>query len=45
MITVIKTDSGSYNVFITRDGMFVLQGNITKAELKGLQAELKKALK
>jgi len=45
MITVIRTDSGNYNLFGTRDGMFTLQGNITLDELKELKKEVDSAVK
>jgi hypothetical protein len=45
MIAVIKTDSGGYNVIGTDDNVFILQGHLTKAQLKELKAEIVKALK
>lgn len=35
-IAIIKTDSGRYNVVGTEDGAFILQGNLTKDQLKEL---------
>jgi hypothetical protein len=46
MISVIKVADGSFNVIGTDNGMFVIQGNLTEAQLKDLvkkaQHELKK---
>lgn len=44
-IAVIKTTSGSYNVFGTEDEMFVIQGNLTFEQLKKLKVEVDKAVK
>lgn len=45
MIEVIKVTDGSYNVIGTDNGMFVLQGNLTEAQLKELLKKVRKALK
>lgn len=45
MIAVIRTDSGNFNLFGTRDGGFYLQGNLTEAELKELVKAAQKELK
>ena len=45
MIAVIKTDSGNYNIFGTRDQMFILEGNLTKDELKDFVKQANAALK
>ena len=42
MITVIRTDSGTYNLFGTRDDSFVLQGNLTEKELRELHTQISK---
>lgn len=39
------TLSCSYNVIGVEDGQFILQGNLTKAQLKELAAEIRLALK
>ncbi len=45
MIEVIPTTGGTYNLIGTDGGMFVLQGNLTKAQLVALQKQIAKALK
>jgi ABC-type transporter Mla MlaB component len=45
MISVIKVTDGSFNVIGTDNGMFVLQGNLTKEQLMELKREITKALK
>lgn len=45
MIKVIKTSGETYNLIGTENGTFVLQGNLKKAQLKQLQAQIAKALK
>jgi len=45
MITVIRTDSGTYNIFGVEDGAFTLQGNLTLSQLKELKAEVDSAIK
>jgi hypothetical protein len=45
MISVIKTTSGGYNVIGTDDGVFILQGHLTEAQLRDLKREITKALK
>lgn len=45
MIAVIRTDSGNYNLFGTADDAFILQGNLTEAQLKELAKAITKALK
>jgi hypothetical protein len=45
MIAVIKTDSGTFNVFGTDDNVFILQGNLTEAQLKELIKAAREALK
>lgn len=45
MIEVIKVTDGTYNLIGTDDGMFVLQGNLTEAQLKALLNKIRKALK
>ena len=45
MISITKVTNGSYNVFGTSDGAFVLQGNLTKDELKQLKAEIIRVMK
>ena len=45
VITVIRTDSGNFNLFGTHDGGFSLQGNLTEAELRELIKAAKEALK
>ena len=45
MISVIRTDSGSYNLFGTRDNGFILQGNVTEEELDELAKAIEKAKK
>jgi hypothetical protein len=37
--------NGTYNVMGTRDGAFILQGNLTVDELKELKAEINTVLK
>lgn len=44
MIAVIKVTNGSYNVIGTDDGMFVIQGNLTKPQLEELLKAGKEAL-
>ena len=45
MVTVIRTDSGNYNLFGTEDGAFILQGNLTLAQLMELKKEVDSAIK
>jgi hypothetical protein len=45
MISVIKTSSGGYNILGTADGVFVIQGHLTKEQLKELRTEINKELK
>ena len=45
MIAVIKTDSGSYNLFGTDGDFFILEGNLTKAQLQELIVKAEKVLK
>lgn len=47
MIAVIKTTSGGYNVLGTDDSgeVFIIQGHLTKEQLKELKAEIVRALK
>lgn len=45
MIHVILTTGGTYNVFGTENSAFILQGNLTKAQLKELAKEIREALK
>jgi len=47
MITITGPTAveGRYNVFGTEDDMFILQGSLTKAQLKELAAEIRKVLK
>lgn len=45
MISVIKTMSGGYNVIGTADGVFVVQGHLTEAQLKELLKAGREALK
>lgn len=45
MIAVIRTDSGSYNLFGTSGDAFILEGNLTEAQLKELRKAIDKALK
>jgi hypothetical protein len=37
--------NGTWNVLGTEDGMFILQGNLTTAQLKELKTEINKVLK
>ena len=37
--------SGTYNVFGTQDGQFILSGNLTLAQVKELRDECNKVLK
>jgi len=45
VISVIKTDSGKYNVIGTNDDGFNVQGCLTKDELKELVVKGNQALK
>lgn len=45
MIAVIKVTDGTYNLIGTDNGLFVLQGNLTEAQLKDLLKKVRKALK
>jgi hypothetical protein len=45
MISVIKTDHGTYNLFGTRDGAFCLEGNLTELELEELGRKIQLLLK
>jgi len=38
------TDTGSYNLFHVEDGAFVLEGNLSLANLKKLNRELTKVI-
>lgn len=37
--------NGTYNVIGIEDGMFILQGNLTEAQLKELAKEIRETLK
>jgi hypothetical protein len=39
------TGNGGYNVIGTENGRFILQGNLTKAQLKELAKEIRETLK
>jgi hypothetical protein len=39
------TIRGNYNVLGTKDGMFIIQGNLTLAQIKELRDECNKVLK
>lgn len=43
MISVIRTDSGTFNLFGTRDDEFILQGNLNEDELDQLVAQIEDA--
>lgn len=47
MISVIRTDSGRFNVIGTDSeaDVFILQGNLTLKELKELKTKINQALK
>ena len=45
MISVIKTDSGGYNVIGTAGGAFILEGHLTEEQLRELVKQATKALK
>jgi hypothetical protein len=45
MIAVIKVTDGSFNVIGTDDDMFIIQGNLTEAQLKELIKAAREALK
>ena len=36
MVSIIRTTGRTFNIFVTRDEMFALQGNLTLDELKEL---------
>lgn len=44
MIEVIPTDHGTFNVIGIADGMFVLQGNLTREQLEQLNERTTAAL-
>lgn len=44
MISVIKTESGRFNVIGTNDEGFCLQGNLTEEELQELREAIDEAL-
>lgn len=39
------TSNGGYNVIGIEDGAFILQGNLTKAQLRELAKEIRETLK